>query len=57
MTRAASYSVSWHERYPVTVSGYEGAYFVEALESDPIGYFLSAKRAKEYARGNWDDLE
>ena len=43
--------------YPVTVNEYEGLFWVSALESDPIGYFLTKDEAVNCAFMNWENIK
>jgi hypothetical protein len=41
--------------FGVYVRGYEGVYFVHAIEYDPVGYFLRPQDAVDYIFSTWDD--
>jgi len=43
-------------KWPLRVHEYEGVFWVSALESDPVGYFLNRSIAIEFAYFNWDDV-
>lgn len=43
--------------YSVTIREYEKVFFVDAVEHDPAGYFLSRQGAKDYIFANWDNVE
>lgn len=43
--------------YPITVHEFEGVFFVWSLEEDPVGYFTSFEKAKEFALSNWDNAQ
>lgn len=45
-----------HDDYPVTVNGYQGVYWVWAMEYDPVGYFLNKRTAISFAKSNWEDV-
>jgi hypothetical protein len=45
-----------HDNYPVRVNEYHGVYWVWAVESDPIGYFLDANSATLFVKSNWDNV-
>jgi len=44
------------DKWPVDVLEYHGVFWVKALESDPIGYFLDLDSAVSFARSNWDNV-
>lgn len=42
--------------YPVTVSHYCGVYWAQALECDPVGFFLDRDHAIGYVMSNWEGV-
>ncbi len=42
--------------WPVRVNEYHGVFWVWAVESDPVGYFLDEASAISFARTNWDNV-
>jgi hypothetical protein len=42
--------------WPIRVNEYHGVFWVWAVESDPVGYFLDADPAISFARSNWDNV-
>jgi hypothetical protein len=42
--------------FGVQILEYERVYFVEALEYDDVGYFLSKAKAKKFVFGNWTNV-
>jgi hypothetical protein len=44
------------DEYPVNVMAFHGVFWVQAMEYDPIGYFLSEDDAVSFTRSNWDDV-
>lgn len=40
--------------FPVQVSAYGGVYYVWALESDNMGYFLTLEDAVDYVHSSWN---
>lgn len=44
------------ENWPVHVNEYHGVFWVWAVESDPVGYFLDEAAAISFARSNWDNV-
>lgn len=44
------------DNWPVHVNEYHGVFWVWALESDPVGYFLDKSSAISFARTNWDNV-
>lgn len=45
-----------HDDYPVTVNEYHGVFWVWALESEPVSYFLDSSAAVAFARANWESV-
>jgi hypothetical protein len=45
-----------HEKWTVHVNEYHGVFWVWAVESDPVGYFLDKPSAISFARTNWDNV-
>ena len=45
-----------HEKWTVRVNEYHGVFWVWAVESDPVGYFLDESAAISFARSNWDNV-
>ena len=45
-----------NDRWPLRVNEYEGVYWVSALESDSVGYFLDKSSAIYFAQFNWDNV-
>ncbi len=44
------------DNWPVRVNEYHGVFWVWAVESDPVGYFLDQASAISFARANWDNV-
>lgn len=44
------------DNWPVRVNEYHGVFWVDALESEPVGYFLDKACAISFARSNWDNV-
>ena len=44
------------DNWPVRVNEYHGVFWVWAVESDPVGYFLDQASAISFARTNWDNV-
>lgn len=44
------------DNWPVRVNEYHGVFWVWAVESDPVGYFLDKASAISFARTNWDNV-
>ncbi len=42
--------------FPIWINDYRGVYFVQALEYDPVGYFLSLNDAVGFARSSWENV-
>lgn len=45
-----------YDEYPVNVMEFNGIFWVNATNYDPIGYFLSVDEAVSFTRSNWDDV-
>ena len=45
-----------HDNYPIEVKEYHGVFWVWALDSDSVGYFLDANAAILFAKSNWDNV-
>lgn len=45
-----------YDEYSVTVMEFHGVFWVQAMEHDPIGYFLSQDQAVSFTLSNWDDV-
>jgi hypothetical protein len=45
-----------NDRWPIRVNEYHGIFWVWALESESVGYFLDANRAISFARSNWENV-
>ena len=45
-----------HDNYPIDVYEFHGVFWVNALEYDPVGYFLSKQNAVSYAWSEWWEL-
>lgn len=45
-----------HEKWTVRVNECHGVFWVWAVESDPVGYFLDKASAISFARTNWDNV-
>lgn len=45
-----------HDNYSLMVNEYHGVCWVDAMEYDPIGYFLDQDSSVAFARSNWENV-